>query len=70
MLAQIHAGGRGKAGSVKLVKTNLTLKGSRTDVWKVVNYSQTGPKGKVKRVYIEEASDIETEPTYLVLLTN
>jgi succinyl-CoA synthetase beta subunit len=61
--AQIHAGGRGKAGGVKLVKdfselTNITKK----MFGKTLITHQTGPEGKeVKRIYIEEASDIGKE---------
>ena len=61
--AQIHAGGRGKAGGVKLVKNKSDLKKEIELMFgKLLITHQTGPKGKeVKRVYIEEASDIETE---------
>ena len=61
--AQIHAGGRGKAGGVKLVKNKSDLKKEVELMFgKLLITHQTGPKGKeVKRVYIEEASDIETE---------
>ena len=61
--AQIHAGGRGKAGGVKLVKNKSDLKKEVELMFgKLLITHQTGPKGKeVKRVYIEEASDIENE---------
>jgi len=61
--AQIHAGGRGKAGGVKLVKNKSDLKREVELMFgKSLITHQTGPKGKeVKRVYVEEASDIETE---------
>ena len=61
--AQIHAGGRGKAGGVKLVKNKSDLKKEVELMFgKLLITHQTGPKGKeVRRVYIEEASDIETE---------
>ena len=61
--AQIHAGGRGKAGGVKLVKNKSDLKKEVELMFgKTLITHQTGPKGKeVKRVYVEEASDIETE---------
>ena len=61
--AQIHAGGRGKGGGVKLVKDINELK----EIAKVMLgmnliTHQTGPQGKeVKRLYIEEASDISKE---------
>tara|TARA_X000000950_G_scaffold190866_1_gene230532 strand:- start:338 stop:1501 length:1164 start_codon:yes stop_codon:yes gene_type:complete len=61
--AQIHAGGRGKAGGVKLVKNinDLEIEAKKM-MGKVMITHQTGPKGKeVKRLYIEEASDISKE---------
>jgi succinyl-CoA synthetase beta subunit len=61
--AQIHAGGRGKAGGVKLVKNLEDLKKESSQMLgKVLVTPQTGPNGKeVKRLYIEEASDILKE---------
>jgi len=61
--AQIHAGGRGKAGGVKLVKSLEELKiEAKKMMGKVLITHQTGPEGKeVKRLYIEEASDIAKE---------
>ena len=61
--AQIHAGGRGKAGGVKLVKNIEELKKECSEMFgKVLITHQTGPEGKeVKRIYIEEASDISKE---------
>jgi len=61
--AQIHAGGRGKAGGVKLVKSIDELKKEAQEMFgKVLVTHQTGPEGKeVKRLYIEEASEIEKE---------
>ncbi len=61
--AQIHAGGRGKAGGVKLVNN---LKDLEIEVKKMFGKTlitnQTGPQGReVKRVYIEEASEILKE---------
>ena len=61
--AQIHAGGRGKAGGVKLVKSlqELELEAEKM-MGKTLITHQTGPQGKkVKRLYIEEASDISKE---------
>ncbi len=61
--AQIHAGGRGKGGGVKVVK-------SLDDVWSTAEKMlgmtlvthQTGPAGKeVKRIYVEEGCDIKRE---------
>ena len=61
--AQIHAGGRGKAGGVKLIKNISDLqKEAKQMMGKVLVTHQTGPEGKkVKRLYIEEASDIQKE---------
>jgi succinyl-CoA synthetase beta subunit len=61
--AQIHAGGRGKAGGVKLIKDIKDLKKeSEQMMGKILITHQTGPDGKqVKRLYIEEASDILKE---------
>ena len=61
--AQIHAGGRGKAGGVKLVKSldELKLEAKKMLGKKLITH-QTGPEGKeVKTLYIEEASDILKE---------
>ena len=61
--AQIHAGGRGKAGGVKLVKNIEELESEAKKMMnKVLVTHQTGPEGKIiKRLYIEEASDISKE---------
>tara|TARA_A100001015_G_scaffold315725_1_gene428216 strand:+ start:680 stop:1843 length:1164 start_codon:yes stop_codon:yes gene_type:complete len=61
--AQIHAGGRGKAGGVKLVDNISDLEvEAKKMMGKVLVTHQTGPEGKeVKRLYIEEASDIAKE---------
>tara|TARA_X000001036_G_scaffold436769_1_gene480599 strand:- start:569 stop:1732 length:1164 start_codon:yes stop_codon:yes gene_type:complete len=61
--AQIHAGGRGKAGGVKLIKDISDLdKEAKLMMGKILVTHQTGPEGKqVKRLYIEEASDISKE---------
>ncbi len=61
--AQIHAGGRGKAGGVKLIKNISELeKEAKQMMGKILVTHQTGPEGKqVKRLYIEEASDINKE---------
>ena len=61
--AQIHAGGRGKAGGVKLIKDISNLeKEAKAMLGKTLITHQTGPEGKeVKRLYIEEASDISKE---------
>ena len=61
--AQIHAGGRGKAGGVKLIKNISELeKEAKKMMGKVLVTHQTGVEGKqVKRLYVEEASDILKE---------
>ena len=61
--AQIHAGGRGKGGGVKLVKNidELNIQAEKIFGMNLVT-PQTGPEGKeVKILYIEEASDISKE---------
>jgi succinyl-CoA synthetase beta subunit len=61
--AQIHAGGRGKGGGIKLVKNLEELKKEANKMFgmNLVTH-QTGPEGKkVKRLYVEEASDISKE---------
>ncbi len=61
--AQIHAGGRGKAGGVKLAKglDDVKEKASQILGKKLVTH-QTGPEGKeVQRLLIEEACEIEKE---------
>ena len=61
--AQIHAGGRGKAGGVKIVKNIEELKKEAKDLLgKTLITPQTGSSGKkVKSLYIEEASEISNE---------
>ena len=61
--AQIHAGGRGKAGGVKLIKSLEELKQEANKMMgKVLVTHQTGKQGrKVQRLYVEEASDILKE---------
>ena len=60
--AQIHAGGRGKAGGVKLVDRLEVNSEVKKMFGKVLVTHQTGPEGKkVKRIYIQEAYDIEKE---------
>ena len=61
--AQIHAGGRGKAGGVKLVKSVKELKEeAKKLLGKKLVTPQTGPDGKkVQRLYVEEASEISKE---------
>ncbi len=61
--AQIHAGGRGKAGGVKLAKTTDEVKQYAKDMLGMTLITpQTGADGQlVRRVYIEEGSDIAKE---------
>ena len=60
--AQIHAGGRGKAGGVKLVKKSEILKEAEKLFGKVLVTPQTGPEGKVvKRIYVQNAYEISKE---------
>ncbi len=61
--AQIHAGGRGKAGGVKILNTIKELSVAANELFgkKLVTH-QTGPEGKeVKRLYVEESSNIDKE---------
>tara|TARA_R110002110_G_scaffold12704_1_gene60626 strand:+ start:3369 stop:4538 length:1170 start_codon:yes stop_codon:yes gene_type:complete len=69
--AQIHAGGRGKAGGVKVVKS---LDDVQTEATRLLGSTlvthQTGPAGKeVRRLYIEEGSSIARE-LYLSILVD
>ena len=61
--AQIHAGGRGKAGGVKVVNNFDELKKEATELFgKTLVTHQTGPQGReVKRWYLEDASEIDKE---------
>ncbi|WP_274309440.1 ADP-forming succinate--CoA ligase subunit beta [Solibacillus daqui] len=61
--AQIHAGGRGKAGGVKIAKNLDEVRSYAKELLgKILVTHQTGPDGKeVKRLYIEEGSDIKKE---------
>lgn len=69
--AQIHAGGRGKGGGVKVAKTIDDVKARATDIlgMQLVTH-QTGPEGqKVRRLYIEDGADIQKE-YYLSVVTD
>ena len=61
--AQIHSGGRGKAGGIKLVNNLEELeKEAKNLIGKILVTHQTGPNGrKVQRLYVEEASAINKE---------
>jgi len=61
--AQIHAGGRGKAGGIKILNNlNDLEKESSNLLGKFLKTHQTGPEGReVKRLYIEEVTEIDKE---------
>ena len=69
--AQIHAGGRGKAGGVKVVSSVDDVREIATDLLgKTLVTHQTGPQGReVKRLYVEEGCDIGDE-LYLSFLVD
>ncbi len=69
--AQVHAGGRGKAGGVKLARDLDTVRSATADMLgqRLVT-KQTGPEGlPIETVYVESGSDIERE-IYLSLTLN
>lgn len=70
--AQIHAGGRGKGGGVKVVKTKEEAKLAAHKMWNMdLITHQTGPEGqKVQRIYVESGCDIEKELYFSVILDN
>jgi len=61
--AQIHAGGRGKAGGVKILDNIDDLReAAKKLLGKILITHQTGPEGReVKRLYVEESSNIDKE---------
>jgi succinyl-CoA synthetase beta subunit len=69
--AQIHAGGRGKGGGVKLARSMDEVKALSGQILGMqLKTHQTGPEGqKVRRLYIEEAADIQKE-FYVSLVTD
>ncbi len=69
--AQIHSGGRGKAGGVKLAKTAEDARAiAETLIGTTLYTNQTGPQGKkVSKLLIAEGCDIEKE-FYLALVVN
>ena len=69
--AQVHAGGRGKAGGVKVVKDiGAVRKAAEGMLGKRLTTKQTGPEGlPINSVYVEAGSDIERE-IYLSLTLN
>lgn len=68
--AQIHAGGRGKAGGVKVVRGKDEAKKIAHDLYgKTLVTAQTGPEGqKVRRIYIESGCDILKEYYFSVVV--
>ena len=63
--AQIHAGGRGKAGGIQIVDNINQLKVQAKNLFgkKLITH-QTGPQGKeIKRLYLEETCDIDQRAT-------
>src|SRR5689334_24438467 len=69
--AQVHAGGRGKAGGVKVVKDIAAVrKAAEGMLGQRLTTKQTGPEGlPISSVYVESGSDIERE-IYLSLTLN
>ncbi len=69
--AQIHAGGRGKGGGVKVAKTIEDVKRISGEILGMqLKTHQTGPEGqKVRRLYIEDGADIQKE-YYVSLVTD
>ena len=61
--AQIHAGGRGKAGGIKILNNiDELIKASKELLGKKLITPQTGREGReVKRLYVEQSSNIEKE---------
>lgn len=70
--AQIHAGGRGKAGGVKLCKSVDEVKKAAEEILgKTLITHQTGPKGQlVRKVYIEAGTKGIAKELYLSLVLN
>ncbi len=68
--AQVHAGGRGKAGGIKLAKSAKEAKHVASEILGMTLRShQTGPEGKiVRKVYVEAGSEIESELYLAVVL--
>ena len=69
--AQIHAGGRGKAGGVKLARSAAEVRAAAAElIGRTLVTAQTGPAGsEVKRVYVEEGCDVARE-LYLGMLVD
>ncbi len=69
--AQVHAGGRGKAGGVKVVDSPEAAVGAAREILGMTLVThQTGPEGKVvRKVWVEEATDIQRE-LYLAVVVD
>jgi succinyl-CoA synthetase beta subunit len=69
--AQIHAGGRGKGGGVKVVKSLEEVEQAAKDILGMTLVThQTGPEGKlVRKVYVEQGTDIASE-LYLAVVVD
>jgi succinyl-CoA synthetase beta subunit len=69
--AQVHAGGRGKAGGIKLARSAKEAKHVASEILGMTLRShQTGPAGKiVRKVYVEAGSEIESE-LYLAVVVD
>jgi succinyl-CoA synthetase beta subunit len=69
--AQVHAGGRGKAGGVKLVKSPAEAKEAASEILGMTLHTpQTPPEGKlVRKVYVEAGSEIADE-LYLAIVVD
>src|SRR5713226_5993236 len=71
--AQIHAGGRGKAGGVKLARTSDEVELiAKTMLGMTLRTHQTGPEGRtVRRLLIEQAMDLEgSREMYLAIVVD
>ena len=69
--AQIHAGGRGKAGGIKIVKTpEDAAKATRELIGKVLVTHQTGPQGKEVRKVLVVAGSVPKRELYLSILVD
>src|SRR5664280_1214442 len=69
--SQIHAGGRGKAGGIKIVKTpEDAARAARELIGKVLVTHQTGPQGKEVRKVLVEAGSVPKRELYLSVLND
>ena len=68
--AQIHAGGRGKAGGIKIARSLDEVRQAASEILGMVIVNrQTGPQGKkVERLYVEQGADIAAELYAAVLV--